>query len=118
MRNLGKFFRFFLGFSVFILVLSSNYVWSNIQEEPIGSPQEERVYINPDQIEITDYGIFARDIGRKKIVLVESLGFDKKGLYFKPMIEQRGPCGIHRAWCKICGGCGVLLCPMNCTCFD
>ena len=119
MRNLAGFCKVFLCFSVFFIGLISNSAWSSI---PAGYnrvfPEEKRVYVTPPQIEITDYGIIAWLTDEKSFILGESLAFDSNGLYVKPMPLERGPCGLHDRWCKRCGGCGVLLCPMNCTCYD
>jgi hypothetical protein len=76
---------------------------------------ERRIYISPDQIVVTKEGIIAYPLGAEKPIAGKTLSFDEKGLYIK---EWKGPCWLHDLWCKRCGGCGVLLCPMNCSCYD
>jgi hypothetical protein len=76
---------------------------------------EGKVYVTPDQIEITEEGIFAYIKNAKRPIVGRTLAFDHIGMYIK---EWRGPCFIHDLWCRRCGGCGVLFCPMNCSCYD
>lgn len=109
MNKLEKVFRSFLCFSVFLIVLISNTAYCNHQKE-------EKIYVNPEQIEITDQAILVWSLDGKPLALAKSLGLDEQGLYIKQL--TRGPCGIHNRWCRTCGGCGVILCPMNCTCND
>jgi hypothetical protein len=97
--------------------LISTPLWCNLQAEfNKASAKEEKIYVSPEQIEITHHGIVAWQPDGKNFIWGKSLAFDDKGLYIMPL--ERGPCGIHKRWCKTCGGCGVLLCPMNCTCYD
>lgn len=109
MNKLEKVFRASLCFSVFLIAWISNTAHCSHQKE-------EKIYVNPEQIEITDQAILVWSLDGKPLTLAKSLGFDDQGLYIKQLV--RVPCGIHNRWCKICGGCGVLLCPMNCTCYD
>lgn len=74
---------------------------------------DRKLYVAPDQIEITEEGILFYDAIKESIILAETLSYDEKGLYIQP---QRGPCNLHREWCKYCHGCGVLYCPMKCQC--
>lgn len=75
-----------------------------------------KIYVSPHQVEITDHGFIVRqDPLGKKAVAGKTLSFDQHGMYIK---EWKGPCWIHDLWCSRCGGCGVILCPMNCSCFD
>ncbi len=76
---------------------------------------ETRVYVSLNQIEMVANGFLARLDAQNKVVAGKTLSFDENGLYIK---EWKGPCWIHDLWCHRCGGCGILLCPMNCSCFD
>lgn len=75
---------------------------------------EKKIYVSPQDLQITEHGFIAFDLS-KKLVAGKTLSVDQNGMYIK---EWKGPCWLHDLWCRYCGGCGVLLCPMNCTCFD
>ena len=80
---------------------------------------ERQFKVDPKKVTITEDGIFAYVEGNDKPVMGRSLSFDEHGnLLLKDVVLSRGPCYIHDLWCHRCGGCGVLLCPMNCSCFD
>ena len=76
---------------------------------------EKKIYVSRDQIVITKDGILAYVDGAKTPIPGKTLSFDDNGMYIK---EWKGPCWLHDLWCNRCGGCGVLLCPMNCSCYD
>ncbi len=114
MNKLGKVFRSFLCLLIFSIV--SNTAYCDQQVKFDCNQKEEKIYVSPEQIEITEQAILVWLSGEKTFLLAKSIGFDDQGLYVKQL--TRGPCGLHNRWCKICGGCGVLLCPMNCTCYD
>ena len=76
---------------------------------------EKKTYVNLDQIVVTEKGVFAYLGKGEKPIAGRNLSFDEKGMYIK---EWKGPCWLHDPWCPQCGGCGILFCPMNCSCFD
>lgn len=75
----------------------------------------KKIYVSTDQIVITENGILAYVNESKTPIPGKTLSFDEDGMYIK---EWKGPCWLHDLWCNRCGGCGVLLCPMNCSCYD
>ena len=83
-----------------------------------------KIFADPEQIVIKENGVFIRT-PQQKLVRGKFIGLEKGKVYVAvpkaKLIPKRGPCGLHRVYHKKppgCGGCGVLLCPMNCTCFD
>jgi len=107
--------------SIFLcfFLLIDTFLWS---EEPLSLYKK---YIRPDQIILTESGILAFLEGNVEPINVQQVSFDREGLFI--LFEQiesshssfgKGPCGLHDVWHAACGGCGVLFCPMNCTCFD
>lgn len=85
-----------------------------------------KIYVTPDQVLITPEGIFVYTINRDKLLKGELMAVDNGKVYVavsnaeitRKIPNLRGPCRIHRVYHQACGGCGVLLCPGNCTCFD
>lgn len=104
---------------LFALLTMSTFLWG----EETSSMQKR--YITPDQVTITTSGIlvfFDENIQPTKAM---ELSYDEEGMFVMLHIDEaangsfeKGPCGLHQVWHKQCGGCGVLFCPMNCTCFD
>ena len=93
-------------------------VWGHLPQE-YGKkidPLPEKIYVTPEQIQITENGILFYDMEKEMFVTGTTLSYDEKGLYLNPAVPQRGPCGLHALWCKHCRGCGVLYCPMICQC--
>lgn len=104
---------------LFALLATSAFLWS---EET--SSMYKR-YITPDQITVTASGILVFLDGNIQPIKAMELSYDEEGMFVMLHIAEpanysfeKGPCGLHRVWHKECGGCGVLFCPMNCTCFD
>lgn len=99
----------------FLLAIST-FLWS---EEPSSIHKE---YVRPDQVIITESGIIAFLEENVDPVVVQQVAFDERGLFIVFQQSEssfgKGPCGLHDVWHTACGGCGVLFCPMNCTCFD
>jgi hypothetical protein len=83
--------------------------WTYAREETI------KIYVKPSQLEFTQQGVLAHIEGQDKPIAGKTLSFDENGMYIK---EWKGPCWLHDLWCNRCGGCGVLFCPMNCSCYD
>jgi hypothetical protein len=84
-----------------------------------------KIFATPDQILITPDAIFVYTPNKYKLLKAEFIGIDDDRVFVavheNELVPKRGPCGLHREWHMRpmgCGGCGVLLCPMNCTCFD
>ena len=82
------------------------------------SANEQKIYVSPQDIEITQNGIYYIDREGATEQKIDALQYDEHGLYFLDISQTRGPCGLHQVYHADCGGCGVLFCPMNCTCFD
>jgi hypothetical protein len=95
----------------------SAFLWSE------GSSSVQKRYIKPDQVIVTESGILVFVEETVQPIKALGLSYDEEGLFvtFRDMelngSFEKGPCGLHRVWHKDCGGCGVWLCPMNCTCF-
>lgn len=107
---------FFLIFSSTLIAHATNY--HKNAEYLQGKAKKERIYVNPQQIEMTENAIIVWSLDGNDYILAKNIALDDKGLYIRPLTNQRGPCGLHTQWCNRCKGCGVLLCPMNCTCYD
>jgi hypothetical protein len=82
-------------------------------------------YIKPNQVTVTDSGILVFLDRNIQPIKALQLSYDEEGMFVLLQDTEspsgsfeKGPCGLHRVWHKACGGCGVLFCPMNCTCFD
>ncbi len=83
------------------------------------SPLPKEFKVNPNQVWVTEEGIFAYLEEEQQMVIGQELSIDKCGnMVLKEVVLAKGPCYIHDLWCRRCGGCGVLFCPMNCSCFD
>jgi hypothetical protein len=102
---------FYLGFST---LLSTTQTFADENPKMI----EEKIYVTPNQIVLTEGLILAYLPGSPHPVSGTAIAFDSTGLYMSRMVDQKGPCYLHDLWCNRCGGCGVLLCPMNCSCYD
>ncbi len=80
-----------------------------------------KIFPATNQILIRKDGIFVYT-ANKKLVRGKFIAMENDQVYVavaRPKnIPKRGPCNLHRLYHKECGGCGVLLCPMNCVCFD
>jgi len=87
-----------------------------------------KIFTTPDKILITPNEIHIYSKENDKLIKGVYIGIENNRVYVAVSHEEetnttqsqvaRGPCGLHRVWHRECGGCGVLLCPMNCTCFD
>lgn len=115
MENLSRLAKAAFYFFSIILMLTSSIGWCSLDGESSKITKEEKIYVNPEQIEITNHGIVAW-LSKENHVFARILAFDDQGLYVVP-VSERGPCGIHKRWCNTCGGCGVIYCPMKCVCF-
>ncbi len=110
--RLPKLFRgLYMKSIIAILTLLFCFLIPQIDAQETG----RKIYVSADQIELTKDGIFAYVAGLEKPIAGKILSFDEHGMY---ILEWKGPCWIHDLWCNRCGGCGVLLCPMNCSCYD
>jgi len=103
----------------FITLFCSSNIWSQNLERSynrVENASYEKIYVSPDQIEVTEEGVLYYDESEEILMLFKALSYDSKGLYLTPPTSERGPCGIHNLWCHACGGCGVIYCPMKCIC--
>lgn len=91
--------------------------WSHpVQEapEPSVSVRKEKIYVTSDQVEVTDKGIRVfTEIGEEPI-LVSSLSYDEKGLFFEVECYYC-PFG-HLPRCRVCRGCYETTCHSRCRC--
>ena len=137
--------KVFLTVTIMILSLQINSAWADLQslqddatvsqiieheessvqaydrdKAPLNSDNmhciDGRIYVDPNQVELTEKGIVAYDFEGDIIAVGLTLSYDEGGLYLQTIFPQRGPCGIHHLWCKYCKGCGVIYCPMKCEC--
>jgi hypothetical protein len=106
-------------YALIALLATNTFLWG---EETSSSYKQ---YITSDQVTVTESGILVFLKGNIQPVKAQMLSYDEEGMFV--MIQgtesvngsfEKGPCGLHRVWHRECGGCGVLFCPMNCTCFD
>jgi hypothetical protein len=106
-------------FILIALLATSTFLWG---EEASSSHKR---YITSDQVNVTESGILVFLNGNIQPVKAQLLSYDEEGMFV--MFQgtesvngsfEKGPCGLHQVWHRACGGCGVLFCPMNCTCFD
>lgn len=103
----------------FTILFWSSSAWSHSLEETYDKSErvfQEKIYVTPEQIEVTEDGVLFYDTVEEMLILCKTLSYDSKGLYLKPTVPQRGPCGIHTPRCNFCSGCRVLYCPMKCKC--
>jgi len=81
-----------------------------------------KIFPSPDQLIIQTDGIFVHSVNTNRILQGKFMALEDGEVYIAvrspDRLVKRGPCGLHKVYHKACGGCGVLLCPMNCTCFD
>lgn len=85
-----------------------------------------KIFATPDQIVITPEALFIYTPSRDKLLNAEFIGLEEGKIFVavshSELMAKRGPCGLYAEWHKRsqggCGGCGILLCPMNRTCFD
>jgi len=102
----------------FTVLFWSGSAWSYSPSESydeVNQAIQERIYVTPEQIEVTEDGILVYNIAGEEPIVGKTLSYDEKGLYLIPL-TLRGPCGVHNLWCKHCKGCGVIYCPMKCEC--
>lgn len=107
--------KFFSLFLCAIILSLHTYAWSHVnkeQRENIERLAKEKIYVSPEEIDVTKDGILFYDSETGNLRLSDTLSYDEKGLYISPITPERGPCGLHRTWCRYCGGCGVIYCPM------
>jgi len=88
----------------------------------ISNSKNDEVYPEPDQLFISS-GKIRIQTPSKKSLISGKLIFLKDGRLCASVkkaicVCKRGPCRIHKVWHRACGGCGVLICPGNCTCYD
>ena len=78
----------------------------------------EKVYVSPEDIHITDRGIYWYDCAG--ITLVDAVFFDNQGLYIiKKPSEVTDKCiNGHRIWCWNCLGCAIPICKFRCKCVE
>lgn len=79
----------------------------------------DKIYIQPNQLNITNEGIFVIVQGEQ--VLVPQLNCDENGTYclmeYLDKITDKCYNG-HKIWCKRCLGCVVRYCKFRCKCVE
>ncbi len=108
--------KFIFGFCLSLIGIMLPTAKSYAEQTP--KMVEEKIYVTPNQLVITENQILAYLPNSPEPVSGNAIAFDANGLYVSRMVLHRGPCYIHNLWCNRCGGCGVLLCPMNCCCYN
>ena len=117
-------------FSAVLLVCASYMFADNAihhkacNDQSIKKEKLARIFPFSEQVSIQADGLYVCT-PNMKLLRAKYISFiDNKLCVFLPkpkLIAKRGPCGLHAPYHRKlqgCGGCGVLLCPMNCTCFD
>ena len=114
MRCVFSFLVFMLSFS---LAYSHSFCPNALEEQVHNEHLEEvshlleKVYITPEQIEITDGGILFYDLEEDYPYPVNIVSYDENGLY-----AEVNRCD-HQPKCRKCGGCYYFKnCPSNCIC--
>ncbi len=103
-NKISFFFLLFFTLSIFEIYAQ------NINQKP------QKIYVTANQLDISNKGIIVSFEDGRNPILARNLSYDNNGLYIDVIICKA--CDLHDTWCSLCGGCGVLLCPMNCKCFD
>lgn len=81
--------------------------------------EEDKIYIQPHQLTITNEGIFI--IVQGELILVRQLNCDEKGIYclIEHLDKITDKCqNGHKMWCGRCGGCVVKWCKFRCKCVE
>ena len=80
----------------------------------------DRIYIQPEQLFISNEGIFLFIQGSQ--VLVHQLNCDGYGIYCRleqlDKITEDRCYNKHPIWCRRCHGCVVRECPFHCKCVE
>ena len=77
---------------------------------------EERLYVSPDQIILTEKGIFL--MTDKGMRLIDRLECDENGIYIPSLVawtKEKCPLG-HEVTCRRCHGCNWRNCKHACWC--
>ena len=80
---------------------------------------ENKIYIHPDQLYITNKGIFIFIHGEQ--IIVHQLNCNENGIYclIEHLDSISGQCkNKHPIWCKRCWGCVVKWCKFRCKCVE
>ena len=114
-----------LVFTSLMILCASSIFASDYAHKLCKKEKFEKIFVNPEQILVRKEGIFVATPSQNKLLQVKFIASENGDLYVAvphvQLISKRGPCGLHKSYHRKpngCGGCGVLLCPMNCTCFD
>lgn len=113
---------FFCFFSLSPLVSSAaNYSPDCISSNTLDDNKvvaRDKIYIMPEQIYISQEGIFIFD--KEAWIRVEQLNWDENGMYCFGMLDKiidKCPNG-HKIWCGRCGGCVTRWCKFRCKCVE
>lgn len=80
------------------------------------SHQTQKIYVSPDQVEITDRGILFYSESGETPILGTLLSYDEQGSYIE--IAPYGCPYGHEPRCWICKGCHDPECTARCRCAD
>lgn len=92
-----------------------------LTQETDASPEalETKTYICPEQIVVSNDGIFIFD--NTSWLRVSQINCDMHGIYYRServdKITDKCPNG-HKMWCGRCGGCVVRWCKFRCRCVE
>lgn len=77
-----------------------------------------KVYIQPNQILISEDGIFVLD--NEELVSISQLNHDENGMYIvrRPDKITDKCANGHKMWCGRCGGCVIRWCKFRCICVE
>ncbi len=108
--------NFFLVPFLGIFLLGMN-AWGQESHSETASRQPQKVYVSPDQVEVTDNGILFYSEFWEDPILGKSLSYDEHGLYIE-LKQAYCPIITHGPKCNKCGGCHMTSCPCCCICGD
>ena len=77
----------------------------------------EKIYVSPDQIVLTNSGIFL--IEGHELIPISNISYDDGGLFIPNFLVNKERCDYgHSIKCKRCEGCSDRRsCPFRCRCY-
>jgi len=115
-------FLFILLFCFLAFTAHAENFWHTLDMEHVDNEyriEGDKVYIQPNQLNITDEGIFIALHGDQ--VLVRQLNCDENGIYclMECLDKITDKCyNGHKIWCTRCWGCLVRYCKFRCKCVE
>jgi hypothetical protein len=105
--------RSILTFVMALLVLIFSPI--NASENPPNNRTEDKIYLAPENVLITQEGIFY--VQSNKIIEVDAIYTDCEGIYMRGKEKADNRCGNgHPLYHIECGGCANWWCNFRCKC--